>query len=101
MQTIPLRSIARQSMTLTLADRPMLVEAWWQPSDRAWYLSVSSPPNSPVITGRRITLGTSLLPAHAGIGNMWCIELTGANIEPDFDAWDGDHRLIYDVELAS
>jgi len=95
MQSIPLRSIARQSMTLTLADRPVLVEVWWQPSDRAWYLSVSSPPNSPVITGRRITLGAELLPPTADIGSMWCVELTGANSEPGFDAWDGDHRLLH------
>jgi len=101
MQIIPLSSLPRQIVTVQLGESVMRIEAWFQPSDNAWYISVESPPNSAVVTGRRVTLGTSLLPRHFGIGAMWCEDITGGTADPALDSWDKDHRLFYDAELDS
>lgn len=96
MQIIPLTTLPRQTMTVQLGENLMLLDVWWQPSDRAWFISIQSPPNTPVTNGRRITVGSSLLPGHLGLGDLWCAEITGATDEPVMDSWEKNHRLIYE-----
>ena len=104
--TIPLGDHDRQSLIVRLDGRDCRVRCWWSPSDDngdgtfgGWYGSLEVPTNSPVVTGRRLSLNAGLLDRIEGVlvGNLVMRDLGGVGVEPGRDAFrTGTHALRWE-----
>ena len=106
MSASPLLDADRQSLIVRLDGRDCRIRVWWQPSDDngdgtmgGWYGSLEVPTNTPVVTGRRLSLNAGLLTRIDGIlaGNLVMRDLGGAGGEPGRGAFrTGTHALRWE-----
>ena len=90
--TLPLGDHDRQSLIVRLDGRDCRVRVWWSPSDDngdgtmgGWWGSLEVPTNTPVVTGRRLSLNAGLLdriPDGILAGNLVMRDLGGVGVEP-------------------
>lgn len=93
-QLIPLTGDARQEFRTILGGTPVEVVAWWQPSDRHWYISVASASGERIASGLRLVGdGQPLRDILSTLDGGLYVEGAG---EPGRDAWSsGTHRLLF------
>ena len=103
---IPLLDADRQSLIVRLDGSDCRIRVWWQPSDDngdgtmgGWWGSLEVPTNTPVVTGRRLSLNAGLLDRVDGIlgGNLVMRDLGGVGAEPTRSAFaQGTHALRWE-----
>ena len=76
MQTIPLNTDPRQSMTVFLGVQTVELHVWWQPLSEAWYLSLRNDAGSPIALGRQIA-SRSQADRQSLVGTSWRLPLPG------------------------
>ena len=96
-QQLPISNDYRQQVDTILGGQRVRMKVWWQPRD-AWYFTLEFPIGTPVVTGRRIVVGSDLVPPYAGfVGNVACIRLQDEAGEPGPDQpWSTTHVLAYE-----
>lgn len=91
---LPVRNLPRQRFAVALGAREFRLTVWRQPNDRGWYLSAESG-GAAIVTGRRIVVGSALLPTGYG-GNLWCVHTPNADAgEPGAAPWGATHDLVW------
>ena len=97
-EVIPLiPNVPRQSLVASLGGQETRLVVWWQPSDEAWYASLESPVDVPVISSRRlVTNGAVIGPRNTGfVGDLYVQATSQSTDEPGFNAWAETHALVY------
>ena len=96
-QQLPISNDYRQQVDTILGAQRVRVKVWWQPRD-AWYFTMEFPIGTPIITGRRINVGSPLVPAFVSfVGNITCQRLLDDSGEPGADEpWSSTHVLVYE-----
>ena len=95
---ILLADAVRQSQIVRLGDTDGRLIVWWQPSDRAWYMSVERPVNTRLVSGRRMTVGVDLISeVEADVSlTVWPLSDNDVVVDPGRDAWRrGTHILVW------
>ena len=105
MQTIPLNTDPRQSMTVFLGVQTVELHVWWQPLSEAWYLSLRNDAGSPIALGRQIASRSMLIGSPYFGGDIVAAPLAReARTAIGRNAWEDTHRLVYltpeEVRLA-
>ena len=96
---IPLQNIDRQKLTTSVSDFIVLIEVWRQPSDGSWYCSIESPPNTRIVSGRRIVIDEPISvnsPKSKFDGDFFCRSTSVQKLEPGITPWGNTHNLIYE-----
>ncbi len=92
-QVVPLTDDARQTFRTSLGAQSVRLTLWWQPFDRAWYLSASFLDGTNIINGvRLVEKGRPLDDVLTTFEGAFFIEGIG---EPGRNAWTATHNLIY------
>jgi hypothetical protein len=102
--TIPIEDHDRQSLIVVLAGLEVRIRIWWQPSDGGWWASLESPPDVPVVSGRRLALNAGLLDRIDGIlaGNLVMRDLGGVGVEPGRGAFGtGTHAIRWEPNTTT
>ena len=74
---------------------------WVDSPEGFWYASLYSPPGTPVILGKRITLNSGItdrVQTPTFDGRIGCQPITPTREEPRFGSWGVTHRLVYEPE---
>ena len=105
MQEIPLTTDARQSMTVSIGGRGVMLQVWWQPLTEAWYLSLETEAGIPIALGRQIASRSRLIGSPYFGGDIVAAPLAReARAAIGRNAWEDTHRLVYltpeEVRLA-
>ncbi len=78
--------VAHQSFTVDLDGEPYIIELRWNNRASAWFLSLYTPTNAPLLLGRRVVIGVPMLRRHRTPafppGEMLAVDTTGANQDP-------------------
>ena len=98
---LPLIDTDRQSFIVRLAGVDCRVRVRWQPSDLAWYADLEVPVNTPVVSGRRLTVDSGLLGMRPGVlsGDLVVRALDDSDegVDPVRDAWErGSHGIVWE-----
>jgi len=93
-QVIPLQAAPRQSFRTILSGQNVRIDAWYQPLDGYWYMSLLRLDRTSIINGVR------LVPKGYPIRSLIVKDFTGDLIvegegEMGPEAWISTHRLIY------
>lgn len=87
------------SFEVDLEDRSYAFELRWNERDAGWYLSVSSPDGTSLVSGRRVSVGASLLGESANEalppGTLIAIDTTDSDTDPGRDELGSRVVLIY------
>ena len=101
-ERIPLPSDDRFSLVVRLGGIECRLRVYWQPGSTGWYGDLEAPVGSPIASGRRLGLNTSLL---AGSISPIAGDIFVRNLgvtppgEPGRNPWGGTtatHALIYE-----
>ena len=99
---IPLVNIDNQIVTTQVANYSVRVLAWRQPESNDWYCSIESPPNTKLVSGRRMTINENLLVRNARNqlnGNFAVESLSIATDDPSgTQPWGNTHDLFFKTD---
>lgn len=102
MLTIPLRTdLAHYEFQIELEGESFVFELRWNERDGAWALSISDADGNPLLSGRRVVLGTPLLFRKRAVsptlppGELIAEDTSGTGIEPGIGDLGGRVQLRY------
>ena len=90
--SIPITSDPRQRFRTTLAGQAVTLQVWWQPSDKAWYLSLFQGDTPIVVSVRLVEDGATLLGLVTDFAGQLQVQGDG---DPGRDSWQESHALWY------
>jgi hypothetical protein len=108
MKRIPFTGYTRERLTTTIEGRTISLRVRYSSESESWFLDLAETQpgteETPLLSGRRITLGNDLLGSlDLRLGALYAIDTTGAGVDPG--AGDlGSRVLIYhltEAELAA
>ena len=96
---IKLYSNPLYSMQVTLNNAQYKLSFKWSENESAWYMDIDGLSDTSIaLHGLRLVGGLDLLEPHAivELGQLWLVDLSGANRDPDFDTIQTDFVLYYE-----
>ena len=96
---IPLQNIDRQKLSTSVSSFIVQIEVWYQPSDQGWYCSIESPPNTKIVSGRRIVIDEPIAinaPKSKFDGDFYCRSTSIFKNQPGRTPWGITHLLLYE-----
>ena len=89
---IPVTNDARQRFRTVLGGQDASLAVWWQPSDEAWYFTLTLG-NTDIVSSMRLTEeGEPLSGVVSSFEGQILVYGTG---DPARDAWTETHSLLY------
>jgi len=71
----------------------------WNERSSAWFFSLADTDETPLLSGKKITVGTDLLGALLGParppGQIICLEVSGLPVDPGLTSLGDTHELLY------
>lgn len=71
----------------------------WNERSSAWFFSIDDTDETPILSGKKITVGTDLLGGVVGSarppGQIVCLEVSAQLIDPTLNSLGDTHELLY------
>jgi hypothetical protein len=84
---------------ISLEGVPFLFEFYWNARDASWVMSISDVAGTPLLMGRKVTLGTLLLTRFRNpalpLGELQAVDTSGANVEAQVNDLGTRVQLLY------
>lgn len=97
MEYIPLFKDPYYEYFTTLENASYKITVRWNTVDEAWYIDLEGITNGVLYRGLKLVGGVNILKPFAilELGEMWLVDLSEANQDPDFDGIGDVYKLLY------